>query len=235
MLFATVFTSLLAAGLALAQDYTVNTPAALIQCQPAQINWQGGVAPFILAAIPGGQPSAPVLETLADNTQDRTYVWTVSLAAGTSVTIRLTDANGDIVYSSPVTIQEGSSTDCLNASATSAAGAAGVTSGGASASVSSAAGSSVASMTSSAAGVGASVSSASSAVASGVSSASGAVSSASGAVGSSASSARSMTSGSATPVSSASTAASSAANNGAYSNAAPGVFLAALGGLAALL
>jgi hypothetical protein len=131
------------------------------------------------AAIPGGQPSAPVLETLADNTQDRTYVWTVSLAAGTSVTIRLTDANGDIVYSSPVTIQAGSSTDCLNASATSAAGAAGVTSGGASASVSSAAGSSMTSMASmsSASGVGASVSSASSAVASRVSSASSAVSS----------------------------------------------------------
>lgn len=147
------------------------------------------------AVIPGGQPSAPALQTLADNTQDQTYVWTVSLAAGTSVTLRLTDANGDIKYSAPVTIQAGSSTDCLNASATSAAGAAGVTSGGASASVSSAAGSSMTSMSmsSSAAGVGASVSSASSAVASRVSSASGAVSSASGAVGSSASSARSMT------------------------------------------
>jgi hypothetical protein len=34
MLFATVFTSLLAAGLALAQDYTVNTPVRFLLIVP---------------------------------------------------------------------------------------------------------------------------------------------------------------------------------------------------------
>lgn len=135
------------------------------------------MAPYILAVIPGGQASAPALETLADGTSDRSYVWTVSLAAGTSVTVRLTDANGDIVYSSPVTIQAGSSTDCLNASATSAAGAAGVTSGGASASAASGSSASATMAMSSSTGVAASASSVSSGAASRASSASGAVSS----------------------------------------------------------
>lgn len=146
----------------------------------------GGQAPYILyvhhceptaqsltvrAVIPGGQPSAPALVTLADGTSDTSYVWTVSLAEGTSITLRLTDAGGDIVYSSPVTIQAGSSTDCLNATATEAAGAAGVASG-ASASVSGATSSAASGVSGASSSVASATSAASSAVASAASGAS---------------------------------------------------------------
>lgn len=126
------------------------------------------------AVIPGGQASAAALETLVDASSATSYTWTVNLAAGTSITLKLTDGTGAIAYSSPLSIQSGSSQSCFNTTATSAAGAAGVVGSATSAaSVSSAAGS--ASSVSSAAAV-----TASSASSAAVSSASKASSSAAG-------------------------------------------------------
>ena len=83
---------------------------------------------FILSdVIPGGQVSAAALEELISGTSDTSFTWTVNLASGTSVTLKLTDSSGTIAYSSPNTIQAGSDTSCLNSTATSAAGAAGAT------------------------------------------------------------------------------------------------------------
>ncbi|WWC70859.1 uncharacterized protein I206_104811 [Kwoniella pini CBS 10737] len=109
-------------GAAIAQqtsgDITVNSPASLVQCQPAALSWSGGTAPYIVAAIPGGQPSAAALTTISQSEQGNSLTWTVDLPANTQITIKLTDAKGSIQYSSPVTIQSGSDS-CLNGASSS--------------------------------------------------------------------------------------------------------------------
>ncbi|CAD6570087.1 MAG: hypothetical protein CYPHOPRED_003736 [Cyphobasidiales sp. Tagirdzhanova-0007] len=74
---------------------TVNTPAALVQCQPAQLSWDDGTAPYYLAIIPGGQPSAAALENLPQQS-GTSMTWTVDQAAGTSITVKVTDSTGAI-------------------------------------------------------------------------------------------------------------------------------------------
>lgn len=181
-MFGKAFVTLALAAVALAQELRVNSPASLIQCQPALLTWTGGQSPYFVAAIPGGQPSAAALKDFGQQTGTQ-LTWNVDLPAGTSVTIKITDASGAVNYNSAVTIQEGSSSSCLNgggasgsasAAATSAASAASAASSGV-ASASMAASSAAASVASSAGGA---VSSASRAVASGASSAAGAASSA---------------------------------------------------------
>ncbi|WVN85095.1 uncharacterized protein L203_100237 [Cryptococcus depauperatus CBS 7841] len=97
----------------LGADLTVNSPPSLVVCQPAQLAWTGGQGPYIIAVIPGGQPSAAALETLSDSANGNSITWKVDIAAGTSVTLKVTDSTGNIQYSSPVTIQEGSDTSCV--------------------------------------------------------------------------------------------------------------------------
>jgi hypothetical protein len=69
----TILALALATGSAWAQ-LMIQTPASLIECQPALLSWSGGsgesilavgvkalkdvLGPYYLAAIPGGQPSA---------------------------------------------------------------------------------------------------------------------------------------------------------------------------------
>ncbi|KAL7008102.1 hypothetical protein EMMF5_002284 [Cystobasidiomycetes sp. EMM_F5] len=117
---------------AVASALTINTPSAgasigsivdnsdsLIQCQPTLLSWGDGVAPYYLAIIPGGQPSAAALENLPQQT-GTSYTWLVDLASGQSVTVRVTDSTGAINYSDKVTIQPGTVTNCA-AGASSAA------------------------------------------------------------------------------------------------------------------
>lgn len=53
---------------ALASALTVATPASVVQCQPVALSWGEGVAPYYVAIIPGGQPSAAALESLPTQT-----------------------------------------------------------------------------------------------------------------------------------------------------------------------
>ncbi|KAI9639456.1 uncharacterized protein MKK02DRAFT_39754 [Dioszegia hungarica] len=176
----------------------IETPTSLIECQPAKLMWSGGTAPYFPAVIPGGQASAAALKTFPQ-TSDTSLTWTVDLATGQEVTLRITDSTGAINYAEKVPIQAGSSKTCLNGavavggasgSASGAAASGSATSSGVRASASSAAGAvgmsassvssaasgmassaraSVSSMSGSASGVGASASSVSSAAASRVS------------------------------------------------------------------
>jgi len=100
-------------GSALAQ-LMIQTPAALTECQPVLISWSGGTAPYFVAVIPGGQPSASALENFPEQNGTST-TWTVDLAAGTSVAFKVTDGTGEINYSQAVTIVPGSSTACVGA------------------------------------------------------------------------------------------------------------------------
>lgn len=189
-MFASAFVALALAATALAQDLKIESPASLIQCQPALLSWSGGEAPYFLAAIPGGQPSAAAIKDFGSQTGN-SLTWNVDLPVGTSVTLRITDSKGNANYNSEVTIQAGSSTACLNASGSSAAS-------GAASSATGAAGGVVASATSGAAsaasaassGVASAASAASSGVASVASAARSAASSGASAAASAASSAR---------------------------------------------
>ncbi|EIN04805.1 hypothetical protein PUNSTDRAFT_92211 [Punctularia strigosozonata HHB-11173 SS5] len=112
---------------------TINTPTSVVQCQPIQLTWSDGTAPYFLSLLPGGQPSATPLESF-DSTTSTSFTWTVNLPSGTSVTAQIKDSTGTIAYSDIFTIQSGSDSSCLTSS-----GVAGATSGGSSATTSGAA------------------------------------------------------------------------------------------------
>lgn len=62
-------------GSVIAQNLpVVNTPAALVQCQPASITFSGGQAPYFISVLPGGQISAAALEAFPQQTTSP-YTW----------------------------------------------------------------------------------------------------------------------------------------------------------------
>ncbi|KAM0755270.1 hypothetical protein T439DRAFT_284165, partial [Meredithblackwellia eburnea MCA 4105] len=87
----------------------VNTPAAVVQCQPVAITYSGGTAPYFLSVIPGGQAGATPLVSFPSSatTTAGSYTWTVNIASGTSITFQIRDNTGTLAYSAPVTIQAG--------------------------------------------------------------------------------------------------------------------------------
>ncbi|KAK4330705.1 hypothetical protein RTBOTA2_006375 [Rhodotorula toruloides] len=170
-----VASALALAGLASAQ--TINTPTALYTCEPYQLSWAGGSAPYYVRVLQGGTTS-DVIETLVSAQSVTSYTWNVNVPAGSSVTIGLTDSTGQSAYTAQVTVQAGSSTSCVGQSASGAAGGAAGSSTAAAAGSSSAAGSSAAA-SSAASTTGGARSSASSAASSGASAASSGASAAS--------------------------------------------------------
>ncbi|ETW83041.1 hypothetical protein HETIRDRAFT_439593 [Heterobasidion irregulare TC 32-1] len=116
------FTSLVAVALfvvaAVAQStLTVNTPANVVVCQPLQITWSGGTAPYFLSVLPGGDPSGSALEDFGQQT-GTSFTWTkVNQPVGTSLGLTLRDSNGLTAQSAPFTVNSGSDTSCLTASA----------------------------------------------------------------------------------------------------------------------
>lgn len=122
------FAAAASAALAAAQ-LRIETPTNLVVCQPALLSWGGGTPPYFPAVIPGGQPSAASLKDFPE-TSGTSLTWNVDLAAGTEVSLRLTDSTGAVNYAERVTIRAGTNTNCLNgnssapaASGASAAGA----------------------------------------------------------------------------------------------------------------
>ncbi|TXT07286.1 hypothetical protein VHUM_03456 [Vanrija humicola] len=112
---------------------TVNSPAALTECQPVQLSWSAGTPPYYPAVIPAGQPGAASLVTFPQ--QDATVAtWVVNLAAGTNVTIKLTDGTGATAFSAATVVQKGTSTACLTAAPSAGASNTGGASAGGSAS-----------------------------------------------------------------------------------------------------
>ncbi|CAO1625709.1 unnamed protein product [Parajaminaea phylloscopi] len=104
---------------------TVNSPASLIQCQPAAIQWNDAAAGDVyLSVVKGKDISGPALETFP--TQSGTsgsYTWKVDQPAGTELTFIVNDSTGKQNYSSQVTVNAGSDSSCLNGAAAAAGGA----------------------------------------------------------------------------------------------------------------
>ncbi|KAG8738598.1 hypothetical protein FRC10_006669 [Ceratobasidium sp. 414] len=109
-----VFTSLLAfvAYVAAQADPSISTPAAVVQCQPAQISFTASHTPVFISIIPGGQPSATPLEDLGQQSASP-FTWIANIAEGTSITFQIRDSTGAVAYSAPVTIQNGSDSSCI--------------------------------------------------------------------------------------------------------------------------
>lgn len=59
---------------AVASALTVATPASVVQCQPVALSWGQGTAPYYVAIIPGGQPSAAALESFPTQSGE-TLTW----------------------------------------------------------------------------------------------------------------------------------------------------------------
>ncbi|KIK82605.1 hypothetical protein PAXRUDRAFT_832173 [Paxillus rubicundulus Ve08.2h10] len=97
---------------ALAQ-FTINTPANVVECQPTLISWSGGAPPYYLSILPGGSPTAAALEDLGQ--QNSTSVtWICNIQAGVSLGLTLRDSTGLTAQSAPFTVNPGSSIACLN-------------------------------------------------------------------------------------------------------------------------
>lgn len=83
-----------------------------MQCQPVQLSWANGKAPFYASAIPAGQASAAPLAKFPPQ-DGSAFTWVVNLRQGTDITIKITDGTGATAYSSPLVVQEGFDDKCL--------------------------------------------------------------------------------------------------------------------------
>ncbi|KAI3605681.1 secreted protein [Moniliophthora roreri] len=104
--------------------------ANLVECQPTLLTWTGGQAPYFLVrentetrdlwgastsfSSHGENPSGPAIEQFPEQI-GTSLTWVVDFPAGTSVGLLLRDSKGATSQSAAVTIQPGSSTDCLRA------------------------------------------------------------------------------------------------------------------------
>ncbi|KAG8793551.1 hypothetical protein FRC12_002421 [Ceratobasidium sp. 428] len=95
-----------------AADPSINTPAQLVQCQPAQITWTGTSPPFFVSIIPGGQPGAAALHDFGQQTGN-SLTWNVNIPAGQQITFQCRDSQGKVGYSAPANIQSSSDSSCL--------------------------------------------------------------------------------------------------------------------------
>ncbi|CAE6423901.1 unnamed protein product [Rhizoctonia solani] len=112
MLFNCLFLSLITLVLSQA-DPSINTPAAVVQCQPALITWNASHMPVWISVIPGGMPGAPPLKDMG-KLNGTSMTWVVDMPSGTSITMQLRDAVGALAYSAPVTIQGSSNSSCIH-------------------------------------------------------------------------------------------------------------------------
>ncbi|KAI0325835.1 hypothetical protein GY45DRAFT_183715 [Cubamyces sp. BRFM 1775] len=85
-------------------NFVLDTPVGTKQCSPTVMLWTGGIGPFLLVLIAGGQPvqqfgDIPVGATI--------FTWPTNVAAGTAVTVTMRDAEGKIAQTAPFVIQDG--------------------------------------------------------------------------------------------------------------------------------
>ncbi|KAK1217266.1 hypothetical protein PQX77_020115 [Marasmius sp. AFHP31] len=114
---ATFLAVLSAVAGALAQGPTLNTPNNLVACQPAQLNWAGGVGPYFISVQDGNNPSGAALLQFPEQTGTSLTWEQVNFQAGTSLGFLIRDKNGVTAQTAAVTVQPGSSTDCIGKSA----------------------------------------------------------------------------------------------------------------------
>ncbi|WOO76746.1 uncharacterized protein LOC62_01G000368 [Vanrija pseudolonga] len=124
-----IIVSLFVALGALAQgNLTVDSPPSVTQCQPTRFTWHGGAPPYFVRIIPDGTISS-TLETLLQDTTETSLTWIADQPADTVINLAVKDSTGLENYSSKLTVQKGSTTDCKNNSTAPATGGTGGASG----------------------------------------------------------------------------------------------------------
>ncbi|KAH9818462.1 secreted protein [Melampsora americana] len=106
-----IVTAAIAVAVSQVGAVTVYTPASVVACQPVQLSWVDGQAPYYLSLLPGGQPNAAPLEDLGEQSGN-SLVWKPTLPVGTEVTIQIRDSAGVINYSGLIKIQQGTEDSC---------------------------------------------------------------------------------------------------------------------------
>nr|CDI54703.1 uncharacterized protein BN887_00021 [Melanopsichium pennsylvanicum 4] len=101
---------------------TISTPTALVQCQPVLLTWEGVQGKAYVTILPGKQTSATPLVTFAPQDASSTSIkWVPNLAAGTEVTLAISDDTGVTNYSGTAAVRAGTDTSCLNSDSSAAA------------------------------------------------------------------------------------------------------------------
>ncbi|KAM0751472.1 hypothetical protein T439DRAFT_355391 [Meredithblackwellia eburnea MCA 4105] len=117
MFFSSTVSLLSLATLALGQTAattgaTINTPTSLVECQPASLTWSGGSAPYWVSIVRGNSNGKDILFQFP-STQSTSVTWIVNMTAGTNVGLGIRDKSGTLNYSDAVTVQNGTSSDCI--------------------------------------------------------------------------------------------------------------------------
>ncbi|WFD02352.1 hypothetical protein MOBT1_001034 [Malassezia obtusa] len=101
--------ALVSAAVVAADDFTVDTPTGAAQCQPLQITWHGGQAPYYPSITKEGDISSVIKQF--PQAKDSKLTWKVTVPAGQKFTIAVRDSTGQQKSSAPVAVGKGSS-DC---------------------------------------------------------------------------------------------------------------------------
>ncbi|KAG2146188.1 Endonuclease/exonuclease/phosphatase [Suillus bovinus] len=83
-------------------QFTINTPANVVECQPTLLTWSGGTGNI----LPGATPNGAAVENLGQ--QNSTSVtWVCNIQSGTSLGLTLRDSTGLTAQSAPFTVNPG--------------------------------------------------------------------------------------------------------------------------------
>ncbi|KAI0356776.1 hypothetical protein OH77DRAFT_1588693 [Trametes cingulata] len=103
-----VIASLAASSFAVA-PLVINTPAEVVQCQPTEITWEGGVAPYDLVITDVSLAESETTFALIGHS----FRWPTDLPGRTLVDFAISDGSGQTATSALVLIQESADSSCL--------------------------------------------------------------------------------------------------------------------------
>ncbi|KAG8782418.1 hypothetical protein FRC12_020852 [Ceratobasidium sp. 428] len=94
-------------------NLSINTPAALVQCQPAQISWTAKHRPVSIGVISAISPEKPLLVDFGWQ-KGLSLTWSkVNAAGGRPVALMARDSTGAVTYSEVITVQKSADSSCL--------------------------------------------------------------------------------------------------------------------------
>ncbi|CAH7667961.1 hypothetical protein BY996DRAFT_6425813 [Phakopsora pachyrhizi] len=89
------------------QKPRINSPTGITQCVPVTLNVGGGIPPYSLSILPGGQTNAAPLQTFPTIEKPGPITWNADLPSGTAITFQVRDSKGSLNYSGQTTITAG--------------------------------------------------------------------------------------------------------------------------------
>ncbi|CDO70646.1 hypothetical protein BN946_scf184756.g12 [Trametes cinnabarina] len=102
-------------------DFTVDTPAELVQCEPIQLTWDNTNAKsYNVIIVPSDDPCNEVLQDYGDHTTPHITI-TPTFKEGAQVMISVLDSNDQEGWSGSITVKKGNDTSCLASASSSAA------------------------------------------------------------------------------------------------------------------